>query len=189
MARLLLQLNIKEEEALLDFGCGTGSLAIAVKRKFPRSIVHGIDVDENVLRLARQKVDKSNLSVALKVCDGRVLPYTEGKFDKVISSLVFHHLDWEGKLEALQEIFRVLKVGGELHIVDFGKATSVFTRLLFLPVQLIDGFVNTVDNIEGKLPKIMARAGFTNIYEEESFPTWLGTVSFYRALKADQIFS
>jgi len=52
------------------------------------------------------------------------LPYPDNSFDRVVSSLVFHHLTRENKIHSLKEVFRVLKPQGELHVLDFGKDGS-----------------------------------------------------------------
>jgi len=57
----------------------------------------------------------------------------------------------------------VLKPGGELHVADWRKAQTMMQRLLFLSVQLLDGFETTADNVRGLLPEIIAEAGFLDV--------------------------
>ena len=57
-------------------------------------------------------------------------------------------------------------------------------RAAFLGVQLLDGFPNTRDNVAGRLPELFVEAGFHGVSETRSFPTVLGSMSLYRAIKA-----
>jgi len=181
--KILRRTNINDHDTLLDFGCGAGTLAIMAKQDTPKAIVHGVDVDPNILEVAQSKVNKHNYDVYLTSYDGTFLPYENAMFDKVLSTLVFHHLSRNQKLTSLNEIYRILKVGGELHIVDFGKAQNMVMRGMFLLIQLLDGFSNTSDNVDGLLPEMIERAGFQNILAYEQFNTMFGTISHYKATK------
>ena len=57
-------------------------------------------------------------------------------------------------------------------------------RLLFYPVQLLDGFANTQENVEGRLPALIQSAGFNDVRVVDSFSTVFGTLTIYRASKA-----
>lgn len=180
---LLIQADIKNNDTVLDFGCGTGTLIIMAKEEIPKAITHGVDIDPNILKIAHKKVENNGYEVFLKAYDGVSLLYKNEMFDKVISSLVFHHLTRSQKLMALEEIYRVLKFGGELHILDFGKADNVFMRGMFLTIQFFDGFSSTSDNVKGLLPEIIREAGFNKVIEHKRMMTLVGTISLYRAVK------
>ncbi len=111
------------------------------------------------------------------------LPYPNHSFDRVVTSLMFHHLTLENKLRTLNEIFRVLKPQGELHIADWGKAQNGLMRIAFLSIQILDGFRTTADNVNGLLPELMAKAGFDETKEKDRFMTLYGTLSLYKARK------
>jgi SAM-dependent methyltransferase len=180
---LIKQLNIKKSDNILDFGCGTATLTIMTKEMHPDAFVYGVDVDSKVLEIAKEKVNKRNLDIHLDIYDGTVLPYKDGTFDKVMTSLVFHHLKRNQKVNALNEIHRVLKHGGELHIVDFGKANNrVMAAVSFIP-RLIDGLENTSDNVNGLIPVLMNEAGFMNVIENRKTITIFGSLSYYSAKK------
>jgi ubiquinone/menaquinone biosynthesis C-methylase UbiE len=87
------------------------------------------------------------------------LPYPDASFDRVISSLLFHHLTRENKERTLREVFRVLRPGEELHVADWGKAQNWPMRVAFLLVQMLDGFETTADNVNGLLPELFAWPG------------------------------
>ncbi|HHV38475.1 MAG TPA: methyltransferase domain-containing protein [Tepidimicrobium sp.] len=180
---LLFQANIKDSDIILDFGCGTGTLLIMVKERFPNAIAYGVDIDSNILKIAQEKVKDSGHEIFLNSYDGILLPYGDKMFDKVLSSLVFHHLARDQKIAALKGIHRILRRGGELHILDFGKAQNILMRGMFLPIQIFDGFANTSDNVKGLLPKIIEEAGFDEVVENKRINTLFGTISLYSAVK------
>src|SRR3989344_9330306 len=56
-------LDLKDGYNLLDVGCGTGTLLIVAKEKYPRIEMTGIDIDSKVLEIARKKTQKMNLEI------------------------------------------------------------------------------------------------------------------------------
>jgi ubiquinone/menaquinone biosynthesis C-methylase UbiE len=182
-AVLVAQLALPREGRVLDLGCGTATLTLLIKSLLADAEVHGVDGDPDILRIARAKAFKANLPIELRQGMAQALPYPDERFDCVVSSLFFHHLDRPGKLAALAEAHRVLKPGGELHIVDWGRATGLFTRAAFFSIQVLDGFPNTADNVRGLLPELMVRAGFESARETRRFLTMYGNLALYRAEK------
>jgi SAM-dependent methyltransferase len=110
-------------------------------------------------------------------------PFEPGSFDRIVSSLLFHHLGTEDKQRTLRRAFELLRPGGELHIADWGRAQNALMRVAFLPVQLLDGFRTTADNVRGGLPGRMDEAGFREVAETHREMTLFGTLSLYRAAK------
>jgi ubiquinone/menaquinone biosynthesis C-methylase UbiE len=178
---LILQADIKAGHRVLDFGTGTAALSLLAKQLAPRSEITGIDIDAKIIGIARDKIAAAKTQIGIDQYDGTALPYPDRHFDRVISSLVFHHLTREQKDGSLREIRRVLNSGGELHIADWGRAQTALKRLLFLPVQMLDGFESTADNVKGLLPIFIANAGFADVQETTTFSTMFGTLSLYRA--------
>lgn len=182
--RLVEQVDLQKGEKVLGFGFGTASQTILLKQQTPGADITGVDVDPKIRELALEKVRKAGLEIQLDLYDGNNLPYPDASFDKVVSSLVFHQLDRTQKASAFAEIHRVLKLGGELHIGDWGKAKNVGMRLAFLLVQLLDGFKTTNDNVKGLLPEMIANAGFEKVEETGYINTAIGTFSFYKSEKS-----
>lgn len=180
---LIHQANIKLDDFVLDFGVGTATLSILLKKKVPNVLIHGIDVDDKILDIAQQKIGDNKMDIPLTKYDGLKLPFPNKHFDKVITSLVFHHLDQVQKKNALNEIHRVLKSDGELHIADWGKPNNFLMRLAFYLVQFLDGFKTTNDNVRGLLPTYMKDANFNNIRISKTYNTVFGTLSLYHASK------
>jgi SAM-dependent methyltransferase len=181
---LLRQASIRDGQRILDLGCGTGTLALIVKRAHGGAEVFGLDADSEALKLARTKLEEAGIEAQLDQGLASALPYTAESFDGAVSSLFFHHLSSELKLDAMREVLRVLRPGGEFHIADWGEPTSSAMRLAFVGVQLLDGFATTTDNVRGLLPDLLELAGFENVETTNSYSTLLGTLSLYRARKA-----
>jgi ubiquinone/menaquinone biosynthesis C-methylase UbiE len=116
---LIEQAGIQPGHDVLEIGCGTGNLALRVKRRQPDASVTGLDPDDLALARARRKAQRRGLTVRLDLGYADELPYPDASQDRVLSSLMFHHLDDDGKAGALAEARRVLRPGGELHLLDF----------------------------------------------------------------------
>lgn len=178
---LIVQANISVNHKVLDFGVGTATLSLLLSKKQPELHIEGIDVDNKILGIAKEKIKEESAKITLTKYDGIKLPYPDNSFDRVITSLVFHHLDKEQKLNSLSEIKRVLKPGGELHIADWGKSTNLLMRILFYPVQILDGFKTTSDNVKGMMPDYIKECGFVNTITTKNYSTIFGTLSLYQA--------
>lgn len=177
------QADVQAHEKVLDFGFGTASQTILLKKSCPSASIIGLDIDPNIRQLAIEKITKAGLSIQLDLYNGTTFPYADHSFDKVVSSLVFHQLTKAQKLNCLKEIYRVLKPNGEIHIGDWGKAANGFMRTAFVVVQLLDGFSTTSDNVKGRLPHFLKKVGFSQVAEVEALNTLLGTFSFYTGIK------
>ena len=173
-------------EIILDVGCGTGSLITRLKAASPHSLLVCVDPDEEVLSRARRKASK--LDQEIEWHQGFLTPELAQKLapvDKVVSSLVFHQTPVAEKNRILKTMRAVLKVGGSLHIADYGLQRTQLMRALFRrTVQAIDGVEDTTPNAEGKLPEYMSAAGFEDVTEEQVIRTATGSISIYRALRA-----
>ena len=159
-SRLVEQADLRAGHRVLDLGCGTGTLTMMLKRRQPAATIVGIDGDPEVLEIAARKAEAANVEVVLDRGTVEQLPYGDGSFERVVSSLVFHHLSRDKKRAALHELLRVLRLGGQLHIADWGQPHGPVMRAVFVIVQLIDGFATTTDNVQGRLPDFMHEAGF-----------------------------
>src|SRR5918995_6027091 len=80
-------------ESVLDVGCGTGSLAIAAKRRVGAgSAVCGIDPSPAMIARATSKAAKAGIDVCFKNGVAEALPFPDAQFDVVLSTLMLHHL-------------------------------------------------------------------------------------------------
>jgi len=179
-SQLVVQLNLKDDEKILDFGCGTGTLMLMIKKTKPGCVVYGIDIDLQVLEIAERKSHREGADIHLIIYDGTTLPCVDETFDKVVTSFVLHHLSTEEKFGIFKEIFRVLKKNGELHILDFGIQKTLYTRFLTSVTKLLEPIE---DNIRGRIPEYLIISGFKKVEELQSENTLVGAVSFYRSKK------
>jgi SAM-dependent methyltransferase len=175
---LLTLATIDADARVLDLGCGTATFAMMAKAAQPRATIIGLDADPSVLQRGSGKARAARLEVELLQGLGDRLPFPDGSFDRVVSSLFFHHLGYGAKGRIAAEIFRVLAPGAELHVADWGVPTSPLMRLLFFPVQVLDGFANTNDNVRGLLPGVFEAAGFENVRTQGDLSTAFGTLSY-----------
>lgn len=180
---LITQASVEPNQQVLDLATGTGTLAIWIKQQQPLANVVGVDGDPAILSLASSKAQKAHVAVKFEHALSYNLPYANATFDRVVSSLFFHHLTWENKERTARELFRVLKPGAELHVADWGRPANVFMRGLFLFVQMLDGVSNTQDNVSGKLIELFQQAGFMEVAQRQAFSTIYGTMALYSAVK------
>ncbi len=178
--KLIAQARIQSNFKVLDLGCGTGALTLLVKKSQPSAEVTGIDIDLNVLNIAKQKAAQSDLQINFDHGTAFSLPYPDRFFDRVVSSLVFHHLTRENKVLALKETLRVLKPNGQLHIADTGKPQNALMRLSSVFMRRLE---ENEDNVKGLLPKMLEIAGFEQVKETAKIMTIFGTVSLYKGQK------
>jgi ubiquinone/menaquinone biosynthesis C-methylase UbiE len=113
--------QLRSGESVLDVGCGTGTLAIAAKKRVgPTGKVYGIDASPEMIARASKKARKAGVEVVFKNGVVEALPFADASFDAVLSTLMLHHLPPEARQQCAREMRRVLKPGGRVLAVDFG---------------------------------------------------------------------
>jgi ubiquinone/menaquinone biosynthesis C-methylase UbiE len=180
---LIRQADVQPNHRVLDVACGTGTLSVWIKKGCPQSEVFGIDGDSDILSFAVKKASRAGVSVEFDKAMSFDIPFPDAHFDRVVSSLFFHHLNWQDKNRTAREMYRLLRPGAQLHIADWGKAANVAMRTLFWTVQLLDGYKNTQDNVSGKLVEVFESAGYAEVEQRQTFSTMFGTMALYSAVK------
>ncbi len=180
---LLQQVAPRPHDQVLDLGCGTATLTITLAQTYPLAAVTGLDADTQALAIARDKTRQAGAAVNFEQGSSSRMPFSDASFDRVVSSLFFHHLTPGEKSATLAEVRRVLKPGGELHIADWGKPTNLLMRTVFLMVQMLDGFETTNDSVRGRLPEMIGAAGLTDARQTAAINTPLGTMALYQAVR------
>lgn len=122
--------HLKPGESVLDVGCGTGTLAIAAKRRVGvEGIVRGIDASPEMIARAKKKASKARLDVLFQNGLAERLPLLDGQFDTVLATMMLHHLPRKPRQQCASEVRRVLKPGGRVLAVDFAGGTKQRTWL------------------------------------------------------------
>ena len=179
--RLVRDVLNGDPREVLDLGCGTGTLAIAMARAGGRARITGIDGDAEILDIARAKEGSEGIDFFEGLADA--LPFADASFDRVVTSLLLHHLEPAVKQAALTEARRVLRPGGRLHVADFGRSQDPLMRILFAGLQVLDGISNTADHPAGRLPAMIETAGFHSVKRTERLRTAWGS---FELLSADR---
>jgi ubiquinone/menaquinone biosynthesis C-methylase UbiE len=115
---------------LLDVGCGTGALLVAAHEiAAPGARLVGLDRSAAMLAAARRRSDRAGAAVELVEGEATRLPFPDACFDVVFLSLVMHYLSLDQKLSAAGEARRVVRPGGTVVVVDFGRPDGAHGRL------------------------------------------------------------
>ena len=121
--RLALLARLAPGESVLDVGCGTGSLAIVATRHVGASgKVFGIDASPEMTARATAKAARAGADARFEQAVAEALPFPDGQFDAVLSTLMLHHLPRRVRYQCAYEIRRVLRPGGRVLVVDFAQA-------------------------------------------------------------------
>jgi len=110
--------GLRDGHRVLDVGCGTGNLLRSTGRRHRKVELVGLDPDPKMLARAGRKARRVRLTMRLDRGFAQELPYPDGSFDRVFSSLMLHHLDTASKDELLSEVRRVLRPDGMLVLAD-----------------------------------------------------------------------
>jgi len=178
---LVAQARIEANDRVLDLACGTGTLTILLKQNQPSAEIVGIDGDPKILALAKEKARAGNFEIRFDEGMSFALPYRNESFDRVVSSLFFHHLTKESKLKTFGEIKRILKPNGELHVADWGLPANSLMRFSSEIIKRFDSPGTTADSFDGLLPKLITEAGFESIEETNYFNSVFGTIRLHKA--------
>jgi demethylmenaquinone methyltransferase/2-methoxy-6-polyprenyl-1,4-benzoquinol methylase len=166
---------------ILDLATGTGDqIIILVKKCKNISSAIGIDIAENMLRIAQQKINKNNLQqvIQLKQGDASKIEFSDNTFDTVTISFGIRNVELLKK--SLQEILRVLKPGCRFIVLEFSIPQNEFLKRIYLLYlrkilpfmgSLISGdriayrYLNqTIENFPwgNNFLKLLSEAGFCN---------------------------
>lgn len=162
-----------------DVGCGTGTFAIALAASGAEVI--GVDGDPEVLALAHAKPGAE--AVQWRKGLATALPLPGASADRVVMSLLLHHLDAAAKRTALAEAARVLRPGGRLHVADWGRPRDPLMRAGARVLERIDGAEGLREHLEGAVPALLADAGFAAVAVHDRLRTTWGSLELLSALR------
>jgi demethylmenaquinone methyltransferase / 2-methoxy-6-polyprenyl-1,4-benzoquinol methylase len=107
-------------QRILDIATGTGDLALALSATGAKEII-GLDISKGMLAVGREKVLKAKLAqrIDLQYGDSENIPFDSNSFDLVTAS--FGVRNFENLEKGLSEMYRVLKPGGKLIVLEFSQ--------------------------------------------------------------------
>jgi len=182
----------------LDVATGTADLAISLVRSGRVKRVVGADLSSEMMRIGAQKVAKRGLDkqISFQLADCAELPFEDGSFDLVTCSYGvrnFARLD-----DSLREMYRVLRPGGELMILEFAYPSNplvrtlydfYFTRLLPLIGKIVSRDASAYEYLPTSVKQFIYGAEFTSHLDAAGFsnstfkPQTFSISMLYRAKK------
>lgn len=174
------QIAPSDGETILDVGCGTGSLAVLLKRAAPGARIFGLDPDEAILARAAAKAKAAGVEIEWRQGYARDAGSLAEAFDKTVSSLVFHQVPPCEKEAGIAAMIAAARPGGKVHIADFAAQRSRLMRTLFRIVGRFDGHENTQANADGAIEHILGAVSAAAAIPTRSFRTPLGEISLFR---------
>ncbi|HEY2699677.1 MAG TPA: class I SAM-dependent methyltransferase [Pseudonocardiaceae bacterium] len=170
---LIGQARLGTGQRVLEIGCGTGNLSLRAARTYPGAEVLGTDPDPLALARAERKIG-GRQGIRFELAYAQELPYADGSFDRVLSSLMLHHLDDEAKTATLTEVARVLRPGGSVHIADF--TGEIHGAHGFLSRRM-----RKAGHVADDIPSFLRAAGLESIEVSTRQHRVIGGVAYYRA--------
>ena len=177
--RLIDQAELADGQRVLEIGCGTGNLTVRAKKTHPSIDVVGSDPDPLALKRAQRKARRLTV-IRFERGYAQRLFHTDGEFDRVLSSMMLHHLDSDAKTAAAAEVFRVLRPGGRLHLVDMGGDMTVDDGL---SARLALRGSHVAGNLGDAIPRVLRVAGFDCTEVATHRNRGVGRLTYYRATR------
>jgi len=174
--RLISALDLRSGDRVLDLACGSGDLAWRASRTQPDARIVGGDFTFAMLRVARARESSFHARPGWINLDALAMPFPDGVFDVVMMAYGLRNM--ADPFRALREIARVLKTGGAVAILDFGKpshpAVRMFYHVSLKTIQpalgwLFFGDARTYRYIYDSLAGYPAQEGVTRLLMESGF--------------------
>lgn len=175
--QLLRLASPRPGQRILDVGCGTGSLLLQAAARWPELELTGIAPDPKALARAGRKARRAQRAVQFDRGFAEKLPYPDGHFDTVLSSLMLHHVRPAQKISVLREAHRVLRAGGRLHLLDFAGPDAARGWL----GRHLHGNRQLASNGEKDMIAAMREAGFVDAAVAVRGHLRIGEIVYYSA--------
>lgn len=154
-AALIAELDLEGVERALDVGCGPGGLTLNLARSLPQGEVIGVDLNKEVLEIARTKANKEVITnVSFRQEDALSLGFAGESFDLVVSSFL---LPWVSDPDrALREMHRALKRGGKIGLITAGR-------------HFYDSFYHVLEGLIRRYPRHYGKIGAEGLIGAQRF--------------------
>ena len=163
---------------ILDVATGTGDLAIAMARKITDCKIHGVDLSEQMLAIAREKVAARGMSerISLSVGDAEHLDVADGSVD--VATVAFGVRNFEHQHKALTEMKRTIRKGGHLIVLEFSNPRCALVRWVYrlyshyiLPAigRLVSKHATAYTYLPDSIDKFASPEEFTTLLKEVGF--------------------
>lgn len=137
--QVMLDFISEENIKILDICIGTGTNSIIISEKRPNAEIVGIDLSEEMLTVAKQKIDKKGIrNIQTFVMDATNIKFDANSFDVILISLVLHEIDNKIRNKIIKEARRVLKSNGKIIIVEWDKPKKLIQKLIFLSIKMFE---------------------------------------------------
>lgn len=179
---------------ILDIATGTGDMALEIAATTPSSVsIVGIDFCKEMIEIAAMKTERSEyaerINYAIAPCER--IPFPDGSFDSVTIAFGIRNLD--NRIQGLREMYRILKTGGKVIILEFSTPRSKIIKVIYhwyfrrlLPIigglfSRFDAYKYLPDSVlefpaQAEFKHTMAEAGFLNLVH---YTRTFGIVSIY----------
>ncbi len=117
--------NIKSSHKVLDLACGTGDMMTEIIKQHPDTHIFGADFSINMLQISSKKLP----AVPLTVADAHNLPFKNDSFDRLTMAFGFRNVT--DKQQGLLELYRVIKPGGKVCILELTKPENSISGFLY----------------------------------------------------------
>jgi demethylmenaquinone methyltransferase/2-methoxy-6-polyprenyl-1,4-benzoquinol methylase len=130
--RMRKELPQKPNLEILDLATGTADVPLILIKNSNISKIRGLDMSKNMIAIGNQKILKANLEekITLGIGDGCALPEKDNTWD--VTTVSFGIRNFPDYFKGLQEMFRVLKPGGQIMVMEFSLPTNFLIRAIYL---------------------------------------------------------
>jgi demethylmenaquinone methyltransferase/2-methoxy-6-polyprenyl-1,4-benzoquinol methylase len=128
-----------EKLKVLEICIGTGTNSIIISENRQNAEIVGIDLSENMLAIAKEKIDKKGISnIKTILMDATNMKFDTNSFDVILISLVIHEVDNKIRNKIIKEAKRVLKNKGKIIIIEWDKPKKLIQKLLFIIIKILE---------------------------------------------------